>query len=1031
MKNLCFRMNRRLWTAAAMLLMFVVPALAQKITVHGLVIDEQGEELIGATVMEKGTTNGVATDIEGKFEISVAPEATLVVSYVGYSPQEVAVDGRTDITVTMTSDATMLQDVVVIGYGSVKKQDATGSVAVITPDEVDAGIATSAQDLLVGASPGVVVTSTGGSPEGGATIRIRGGASLNASNDPLIVLDGVPLDNDKVNGMANPFAMIAPDNIESMTILKDASATAIYGSRASNGVIIITTKKGRSGRPQVNFSANMTISKDRKRYKVLDGNQYRELITDLYGATQPGVVAMLGDANTDWQDEILRTSVSQEYNLSVGGTVGFLPYRVSGSYTDNNGILKDSKMQRVTAGFNLTPQFFDGLLKVNLNVKGYYIKNRFVDEGCVGGAIGTNPTRPVWSNVASNNPDFPYFFNGLSTDTQNGNDYWAQGQVNPLAQIVDKDNTADIYRTNGNFQVDYALHFLPELHFNLNLGWDVTKSTNNIYTAQNSPTAWSNTDNPGAGQYYMAYELRRNTLLDFYANYKKDFEEIYSNLDLTAGYSWQRFDSHGRNNGTLYTTPGFYIPSTVGGQLMIDPSSESRIGTAINPNVLPWDSGRLQLLSFFGRINYTFKDTYLLTFTLRDDGTSRFSKNNRWGLFPALALGWKINNMDFFEGARETMNEFKMRLGWGQTGQQSVGGFFDYMPTYLQSTQGSYYPNLLTGTYYDAQGNLIGYTLYPKGYNPDLKWETTTTWNIGFDMGWLNNRLTANIDWYLRDSKDLLSTVTVAPGSATTNQMVKNVGSLRNIGLELTLGARVVETDNFRWQTSYNVAWNSNKITKLNDSNDPNYMIQAGTIPGSMGTTATVHKVGLPAYTFALYEQIFDEQGKPISGAYVDQNGDGQINSADLVYKHSRDPKVTMSWNNNFSYKNWDLSFQLRASIGNYVYNGVRAQRCYTAGTYQNVLRNLIASDAYLVSQEWQSSYWLENAGYVRCDNITLGYTWQNLFKDKLRLRLYGAVQNPFVITKYKGIDPEVFDGIDNSPYPRPVSFTVGVIASF
>lgn len=1029
MKNLCFHLNRKLWVTMAMLLALALPSVAQKITVTGHVADEQGEDLIGATIIEKGTSNGTAADIDGNFTIQVPSNATLVVSYVGYDPMEVAVNGQTNLNIVMKQNSTMLQETVVIGYGSVKKSDATGSVAIVTPDDVDAGISTSAQDLLVGASPGVVVTPNGGSPEGGATIRIRGGSSLNASNDPLIVLDGVPLSNDGVNGMANPLAMIAPDNIESMTILKDASATAIYGSRASNGVIIITTKKGKGGkRPQISFSANVSVNTARKTWSVLDGNAYRDLIINHFGAESTAASA-LGDANTDWQKEVLRTSISHEYNLSVGGKVGFLPYRVSASYTMNNGILKDSQMQRVTAGFNLTPEFFGGLLKVAANVKGYYIRNQFTDESCTNNAIQADPTHPVYTNIASGNSEFPYFYNGYATNTS-GNDFNDQGILNPLAMATDRHNIADIYRSNGNLQLDYALHFLPELHLNLNLGYDVSKSDNIIDTKQNSPTAWNNNVKDGAAYRYHSYELRRNTLLDFYLNYKKDFEAIYSNLDVMLGYSYQRFDSHGWNTGNVYTSEGFLLPSATNDILTINPDTQGRIGQSYTP-FKKWDSGNLILCSFFGRLNYTFKDTYLLTFTLRDDGTSRFSKDNRWGLFPSVALGWKINNMPFFESASETMNEFKLRLGWGQTGQQSVGGYFDYMATYIQSEQGSYYPNMFNGAIIQ-NGQVVGYTLYPAGYNPNLKWETTTTWNVGFDMGWLNNRITLALDWYLRNSKDLLATVTVAPGAATTNEMTQNVGSLRNIGVEATIGAKPVVTNDFTWSTSLNVAWNKNEITKLNASSDPNYYVPLGGM-GATGNTCQAHKVGYPAYTFLLLEQIYDQDGKPIEGAYVDQNGDGQINTEDYVFKHSKDPKVTLAWNNSFSWKNWDLGFQLRASIGNYVYNNVRAQRTYLQGAYANSsLRNLVENDGvYFQGQQYFSDYYLENAGYLRCDNITLGYTWPSLANDNLRLRLYGAVQNPFVITKYKGIDPEVFGGIDSSTYPRPISVTIGLIATF
>lgn len=1015
----------------ALLLILSFPTFAQKIAVHGTVVDDTGEPMIGATVMEKGTSNGTATDIDGKFTLNVAPNATLVVSYIGYDPLDVAVNGKTDLHIVLKENATMLAETVVIGYGSVKKSDATGSVALVTPDEIEAGISTSAQDLLTGASPGVVVTSSGGSPEGGADIRIRGGASLNASNDPLIVLDGVPLVTGGIAGMANPLSMIAPDNIESMTILKDASATAIYGSRASNGVIIITTKKGKSGRPQVNFSASVKLETPRKKWEVMDATRFSQVIRDYWGADSEAASA-LGNADTDWQKEVLRTTVSQDYNLSVGGTAGFLPYRVSASYTSNEGILKESRMQRVTAGINLNPKFFDGLLQVNANVKGYYMRNNWTNEGSIGSAVSFNPTIPVYNNVETGNAQFPYFYNGFTTIVGANQAFNVNASLNPVAMIADRNNYSDVWRSNGNLQLDYGLHFLPDLHLNLNLGYDVTKSENHNTLAQNSPTAWKESpDRNGAGTYYYSRDLYRNTLLDFYLNYKKEFDAIQSNLDVMLGYSWQRFDNMSKNNGTVYTTAGFKAPENNGGRLEIDPASESKIGSA-SGSIFPSYSGNLMLVSFFGRVNYSFKDTYLLTFTLRDDGTSRFSKDNRWGIFPALALAWKINNMPFMEDINQTMNDFKLRLGWGKTGQQSVGGYFPYMPIYSQSTDGSYYPNMWTGTYVNSNGQLVGNTYYPQGYNANLKWETTTTWNVGLDMGFNNNRFTVALDWYLRDSKDLLAFVTATPGAFTTNMLDQNIGSLRNIGVEATLGARVIDTNDFTWNTSLNVAWNKNKITKLN--NEGTY-VQVGGIAGGNGNTVQVHQVGYPAYSYLLYEQIYDQNGEPIEGAYVDQDGNGQIDSNDLVIKHSKDPKVTFSWNNSFSWKNWDLSFQLRASIGNYVYNNALAGNSTLSETYRNGLSNLLVTDYYFqggqTTNTYMSDYWLENAGFVRCDNITLGYTWPNLIDNNLRLRLYGAVQNPFVITKYRGLDPEVFSGIDNSVYPRPVSFTIGLIANF
>lgn len=1027
MKNVCFHMNRRVWLAMAMLLLLTFPALAQKIALHGNVSDELGEALIGATVIEKGTTNGTATDFDGNFELSVNPNATLVVSYIGYDPMEVAVGSQTTINVVMKENATMLQETVVIGYGQVKKSDATGSVALIKPDEVEAGIATSAQDLLVGASPGVVVTPDGGNPTGGASIRIRGGASLSASNDPLIVLDGVPL-SDQTYGGVNPLTMISPDNIESMTILKDASATAIYGSRASNGVIIITTKKGQKGRPQINFTANMHVNTARKTWDVLDANEFRNMVTNQIGTES--AIAQLGNANTDWQDEVLRTSISHDYSLSVGGTVGFLPYRVSASYTSNSGILETSKMERTTVGFNLTPKFFDGLLQVSANVKGSYIKNREADTGAVGAALTYNPTLPVYTAYNSG------IYNGYTTLTDATGRPLDNSTDNPLSMLNEVNNTSSIYRSTGNLQIDYALHFLPELHFNLNLGYDVSKNETTSTTAQNSPQAWRANYKDGAGTIYNKYELQRNTLLDFYANYKKDFEEIKSNLDVMVGYSWQRFDFHG-NEKTRINTLGYnYAYDAASGYAISeDPATSDHIGKAYGDDpdyVYNW-AQQLNLVSFFGRLNYAFDDTYLLTFTLRDDGTSRFSPDTRWGLFPSLALGWKIINMPFMEKARDNMNEFKLRLGWGITGQQAVGGYFPYIPVYTQSNPSVQYPN--PNGYDQAWIN----PLYPNAYNEEIKWEETTTWNVGVDMGWWGNRLTVALDWYLRNTKDLLAYVPVPAGMTTTNYMDRNIGELRNIGVEATIGAKIIDTDDFTWNTSYNIAWNKNEITKLTGSNaeDQSYYIQAASNPISENAGALqVHKAGYPAYSFYLLEQVYDEDGNPIPNQYVDQNGDGAINDSDLVVKHSRDPKVTMSWSNTFNYKGWDLGFTFRASIGNYVFNAVRANRTNLTTVDRYGLNNVIESDVYFNnnaanSNLVRSDYFLENAGFVRCDNITLGYTWNNLLNDHLRLRLYGAVQNPFVITRYKGLDPEVFSGVDNNVYPRPMTFTLGLVATF
>ncbi len=1038
MKNVCFTLSRKALMALALLLTFTLPALAQKITVHGVVDDATGEPLIGATVMEKGTSNGTATDFDGNFTINVAPDATLVISYIGYDTQEVALNGRTELKVTLQDNATMLAETVVIGYGSVKKSDATGSVAVINPNEVEAGIATSVQDMLVGQTPGVVVTTAGG-PEGGGTIRIRGGSSLNASNDPLIVVDGVPLDNGGVQGMGNPLAMISPENIEAMTILKDASATAIYGSRASNGVIIIQTKKGKSGKPQVNFSANMYVNTAAKTWKVLSGDEFRDLIINRFGEDS-NEAHMLGNANTNWQDEVLRTTVSSDYNLSVGGTAGFLPYHVSASYTNSNGIIKTSKMDRVTVGFNLSPKFFDNHLSINANAKGYYIRNRFGSSGAVGGATSFDPTKPVYENrpITGGDTGQKYLFNGFTEHYNVSGDGKIQiddnGSRNPLGMLLNTDNYANVYRSNGNIQFDYAMHFLPELHANLNLGYDVSKTDEVNATAPNSADAWRNHEHYGGGYQTDTYQFKSNTLLDFYLNYKNDFEAAHSMLDVTAGYSWQRFHADGHysganGNGGYRSTPGYDYPMLSGDNIImnINPSTVDLVGQNFTNDPLDKDgnyhwANHLQLLSFFGRINYGLYDRYLVTFTIRGDATSRFSKDNRWGVFPSVALGWKINEEKFMERASGWLNELKLRLGWGQTGQQEVGSTINYMPLYSIASPTVSYPSGMTN-------GVVSWVLptYAQGYNPDLTWETTTNWNAGIDFGIINNRINGSIEYYYRKTTDLLAFVAVPAGSSTTNMLNNNIGTLENYGVEFNLSAKPIVTDNFTWTLNYNIGWNHNEITSLTN----NSVFKTGGISGGNGNTVQIHSVGHPASSFYLFQQVYDSNGAPLEGVYVDQNGDGQIDEADKIINKSPDPKVTMTFGSNFRWKNWDLGFNLRASIGNYVYNNALSTKSQYNSLNSYGLNNLLKTDYYFEQPRYMSDYYLRNASYLRCDNITLGYMWNELINGHLKLRLYGAVQNPFVITKYNGIDPEVYGGIDNSVYPRSTTYSIGLVATF
>ncbi|MDE5642318.1 MAG: TonB-dependent receptor [Muribaculaceae bacterium] len=1025
-------MNRKAWLALVMVLCLSFPALAQKITVSGVVYDAEGEPAIGATVALEGQpTTGVTTDFDGNYEIQVSPKAKLVYSLVGCTPQTIAVDGRTRIDVNLKSDTEVLDEFVVVGYGRVKKSDATGSVSTVKPGEVEAGLATSAQDLLVGASPGVVVTTDGGNPSGGASIQIRGGASLSASNEPLVVIDGVPMNSQGVTGSSNILSLVNPESIESMTILKDASATAIYGSRASNGVIIITTKKGKSGKPQVTFAANFLVNTPRNYMNMMDGNEFSDFIIGQYGAesAQARALGQLVNGervvyNTDWQKEVLRTSFSQDYTVSIGGTAGFLPYHASIGYTNNQGIIRGSSMERVSGSLNLSPTFFNDLLMVNANIKGAYVRNNY-QQGPLGGAVSFNPTLPV-KNPEGNvfNNWTTYVSSGEVAGPNNvGTDINTLQAVNPVSMIEDYYSKSNVWQSIGNIQFDLKMPFLRDLRANLNLGYDYAHGECSSLNTAFSPNAWLGgfsvqEPNGDVTNYKRGYtnvgwsnDRTYNLLLDFYLNYSKDFKEAHSFVDLTAGYSWQKFKKVGHGRG--------YVDPAIANAADADLRQYALYQyAATTTDVAPY-----QLVSFFARLNYTFYDRYMITATVRRDGTSRFGKDHRWGTFPAFALGWKLLDEAWMEGARGVLSELKLRAGYGVTGQQDLGSdYFPYLGTY-------YWSNNTTGRY-PINGDYV-FTLNPDKYNEDLKWEETHTWNGGIDFAFLNGRIEGSIDYYQRKTKDLLVGANYPAGSNLSNTGNINAGDLENYGIDFNVTARPVMTRDFTWTTSVNVGWNQNKITRLADG----YSGVTGGIDN--GVNIQKHEVGHPAYSFYVYEQVYDADGLPLEGVFVDQNGDGIITDADKIFYHSINPTVTATWNNNFSFKNWDLGIVLRGNFDNWVYNKNQANNVFISSTAAVPLSNLL-SDSYLFQQTKStelicSNYFVQNASFVRCDNITLGYTWPKLLNNKLRLRVFGAVQNPFVITKYKGLDPEVTfsQGIDNSVYPRPITGSLGIVATF
>ncbi|MDU1905092.1 MAG: TonB-dependent receptor [Dysgonomonas sp.] len=981
----------------------ITTANAQNSSISGVIKDAQGEPIIGASVVVKGTTNGTVTDLDGNFQINANQGNTLVISYIGYKPQEIIVQNQNFLNITLQDDTELLSEVVVIGYGSVKKEDLTGSVTAIDASSLAKGLNTSASDMLVGKAPGVTVTSDGGAPGSNATIRIRGGSSMSASNDPLIVIDGVPVDNTTaINGMANPLATIHPNDIETFTVLKDASATAIYGSRASNGVIIITTKKGQSGKLNITYNGNLSVSHKSEDIDVMDAGTFRNYITETFGEGSPQVNA-LGKASTDWQKEIFRTAVSTDHNLSFSGTIpNVMPYRISVGYTRENGILKTSYLDRWTGAINVNPKFFNNMLSLQLNVKGVYNKNRFADAAAIGAAAEFDPTQPIYSD---NSPYGNGYYMSLKADGTPID----IGIANPLAILNQKHDESTVKRSIGNAQIDYRFHFLPDLRANLNLGYDVSSSDGGVYIDDNSPMSyvWGNYKS-GWGDNKDYTQLKRNTLLDFYLNYQKEIG--INKIDVMGGYSWQHFY---RSESNIY------------------PYSQKMQAETGNVYYKDGDnySTESYLVSFFGRLNYTLLNRYLLTFTLRNDGSSRFSKDNRWGLFPAVALAWRMADEPFMKN-QQVLSDLKLRVGYGVTGQQNLGaGDYPYLARYMYSKAGA--------NYFFGDDKVA--LLRPLAYDQDLKWEETGTYNIGIDYGFLNNRISGALDLYHRKTKDLLNTVSVPAGSNYNNEVLTNVGELVNKGIEFSVTAHPVVTRDLDWSVSYNVAYNKNKITKLTLNDDPNYagvMDSDGGITGGTGNKVIIHAVDKPYGSFYVYEQVYDNDGKPVEGAYVDQNGDGVIDSKDLIIYKKAAPDVTMGFSSQLTYKNWDFSFAMHASIGNYAYNNIQSNREAKSTIYDpsGFLKNRVNSASYTNFNETRflSSYYVQNASFLRMDNISLGYTFVkpwNLFES---IRLSATVQNPFVITKYDGLDPEINNkGIDNNIYPRPVSYVFGVSVNF
>lgn len=983
-----------------LLLLIGASAWAQEVRVSGRVTSaDDGSALPGVNIAEKGTNNGTISDANGNYGLSVKSGSTLVFSFVGYASQEVVVGGRTSIDVVLETDILALSEIVVVGYGQQEKKDVTGSVVAVSTKDFNKGVISSPQDLLVGKVAGVSVVSNGGAPGAGSTIRVRGGSSLSASNDPLIVIDGFPVDNSGISGSPNPLSTINPNDIESFTVLKDASATAIYGSRASNGVIIITTKKGKQDNFQLNYNAQFSVGTPVKFIDVFTGDEVRALAAQLeadgFSGLSQAALDRLGNENTDWQKEIYRNALSTDHNLSASGSFKNIPYRLSYGYTMQQGILKNTDLNRNTLNVNINPSFLDSRLNFNANLKAAFSDHNFGNQGAVGAAVAFDPTQPVRNGNTRYGGYFTWTELGQALPDGSNNpegDRNPIGVSNPVALLEQTTDLSTVNRIIGNLQTDYRFETLPELRLNLNMGFD--RAVGEGFRNFDENAAFIST----ANQLRTNYESTNTSeLLDFYANYKKEFGA--HTVDATAGYSWQHFQRQGSN-----------FQRNLDGTEVRDSSAYK------NENFL---------VSFFGRVNYAFKGKYLLTASLRNDGSSRFGEENRWGLFPALALAWNLSQESFLASS-STVSNMKVRLGYGVTGQQDIGAnYYPYLASYRESINGASYQ--FGSTFYS--------TFRPDPYDANIKWEETTTLNAGLDFGFLKDRITGTFDVYKRETKDLINFIPIPAGSNFSNFLTTNVGNLENTGFEISLNGKVIETSDVAWNIGFNLSRNENKITKLIKTDDPNYPgVAVGVISGGVGNNIQIHQVGFPANSFNVFEQVYGANGLPIEGLYVDRSGQGgTVTSNELnKYRYKQPaPRALMGLNTSVRYKNFDFYASGRISLGNYVYNNVLSDRAVYQSLYNQsgFFNNLpvAVDETQFTAPQYFSDHYVENASFFRMDNMSAGYNFNQLFTEKLKARISFTVQNAFVITNYSGLDPEVDGGIDNNIYPRPRTFLIGI----
>lgn len=972
--------------------LFVIGCLqlmAQTRTIKGEVTDAQnGEALIGATVMVEGEKGGTVTDFDGNFSLQVSSSAKKIkVSYIGYIDKVLSISDN--MKVKLESDSKALADVVVIGYGTARKSDLTGSVATVKSKDFNKGLVSSPEQLINGKFSGVQIMSNSGSASAGSTIRVRGGASLNASNDPLIVLDGVPLEQGGISGNSSNFlSMINPSDIESMTVLKDASSTAIYGSRASNGVIIITTKKGQQGAVKVNFNTTNSLQTRAQMVDMLSRDEFVNVINQFGTDNQK---SLLGTANTDWNDEVYRTAFGTDNNLSVSGSIDkWLPFRVSVGYYNQSGLVRKDNVERWTGNVVLTPSFFQDHLKLTINAKGTLNNNSFNNGGAVWAAATFNPTIPVYSG----NDKYGGYNEALDADGYPVN----AGVRNPRGLVDLYDSKSKVSRFIGSMDVDYKVHFLPDLKLHATVGADYAKGDGTVYVPAYAAQSYNKDESLGGSDYKYGPQKNENRLLTLYANYAKYFEDIKSNVDLTAGYDYQYWKS---------TTPLYYTKSAAGTNLSTVKASDYRH----------------VMLSYYGRINYSFDGKYLLTATVRRDASSRFSKDTRWGTFPSVALGWTLTEEPWLKN-QKVLSNLKLRASYGVTGQQEGIGNYNYLPVYTYSVTGA--EAFINGQYIN--------TYRPEAYVSDLKWETTTSWNFGLDFGFLDGRIGGAIDFYTRKTKDLLASVPTAAGTNFSKTILTNVGNVDSKGIEVSLNATPIQTKDWEWNLSYNFTWQNMKVKNLSLTKGGSQTnVKVG--PSIDAYQFQVLSEGYEPYMFYVYHQLYDSKtGKPIEGAYADLNNDGEINESDLYRYHSPAPKYIMGLSTSLRYKQLTLGMSFRANIDNYVYNGMgMSTGAFETVSYNNSqLNNLNTSflKTGFKTRQYLSDYYVENASFLKLDNLSLSYNVGKINKWA-SLTVSAMVQNVFTITGYSGTDPEVPNGMDNSFYPRPRTYSVSLGLQF